>query len=162
MPVSPWSASSFGSVHEDAPGLLREWGYTQTMFLATSSADGAAFCSGTGITGSEYATLPVLTEGQTLNIYGVQMVAGSDGTTVAKSMVVALEVTDSDGNNGVYKMVGSATSKGPYFQFFELPIKISGPARVRAIPIQLGDFANYNYVTFQYILVDESRSRIPA
>lgn len=156
MYVIPWDASAFGSVHEDAPGLLREWGYTQTMFLATSSADGAAFCSATGSTGSEYTVLPVLTAGQTLNIYGAQMVAGSDGTADAKSMQVALEVTDADGNNGVYKMVGGATSKGPFFQHYELPIKIQGPARVRAMPLQLGDVTVYNYVTFQYILIDES------
>jgi len=159
MPVSPWSASSFGSVHRDAPGLLREWGSTNTMFLATSAAGGSAFCSATGSTGSEYPVLPVLTAGQTLNIFGFQAVAASDGSADSKSMQVALEVTDADGNNGVYKVVGGATSKGPFFQSYELPVKIAGPGRVRVIPLQLGDVTSLNYVTIQYIIVDESASQ---
>ena len=160
MPVNPWEASAFGSVFEDAPGLLREWGYTNSMFLALSSADGAAFCSGTGSTHSEYSVLPPLVAGETLNIYGAQAVAASDGSSDSKSLVVCLEVTDADGNNGVYKLAAAATSKGPFFQFFELPVKIPGPARVRVMPIQLGDVTNYNYVTFQYIIVDESAHAI--
>ena len=161
--INPWSASAMGSVFEDAPGNLREWGWTRTMFLATSSAAGAAFCSGTGSTGSEYAVLPALTDGQTLNIFGIQAVTANDGGSAANVMQMALNVTDGAGNNAVQRNVMGATSKGPWFQFFELPIKIHGPARVIVIPVGSGvggGTTNFNYVTIQYILVDESEAYV--
>mgnify|MGYP003112113049 FL=1 len=157
--IYPWNASAMGSVFEDAPGNLREWGWTNTMFLATSASVGAAFCSGTGSTGSEYAVLPALTAGQTLNIFGMQAVTANDGASDANVMQMALNVTDGDGNNALQKNVMAATAKGPWFQFFELPLKIHGPARVSVIPVGSGvggGTTNFNYVTIQYIIVDES------
>ena len=159
--LDPYSSSSFGSVLRDSPGLLREWGYTQSIQFLLDGAEGSAFCSGTGSTGSTWSVLPVLAEGETLNIFGLQAVTANNGNNANNVMQFALEVTDSDGNNGVQRLVASATSKGPWFERFELPVKIQGPARVRILPVGAGIGAGstaYNFVTIQYVRIDESSS----
>jgi hypothetical protein len=158
--LNPYAASSFGGVFRDAPGMLRDWGYTQSIQFFLDGDEGAAFCSGTGSTGTAWSVLPVLTEGQTLNVFGMQGVTSNTGADVTRAMQWALEVTDSDGNNPVNKVVAGATVEGPWFEDYMLPIKIHGPGRVRILPVGAGKGVATiaNYITVQYVLVDESEA----
>lgn len=158
--LNPWSASSFGGVFRDSPGMLRDWGYTQSIQFLFNGDEGAAFCSATGSTGTTWSVLPVLTEGQTLNVFGMQGVTSNTGAVTARAMQWALQVTDSDGNNPVNKVIGGATMGGPWFEEYPLPIKIHGPARVRIGNVGTGKGLSItaNFITVQYIVVDEAEA----
>lgn len=163
-PVDPYDASSFGSTFADAPGMLRENGWTESYHVIMNGADGSniGICSGSSPATNGSTLLPLLTEGQTMNIYGIQ----GTNAQVAEGFVFTLNAS----GNGVGEskageqllMAGSATKNGPWFQHLELPIKVHGPAGVYLNSPSTTPTAAYNYVIVQYIIVDESRSMITA
>ena len=73
-PVDPYSPSSFGSTFADAPGMLRENGWTESYHVIMNGADNSTIgiCSGSSPATNGSTLLPLLTEGQTMNIYGIQ------------------------------------------------------------------------------------------
>jgi len=163
-PVDPYAASSYGSTFADAPGVLRENGWTQSYNVIMQGANGSniGICSGSSPATNGSTLLPLLTEGQTMNIYGIQAV----NAQVAKGFVFTLNVSGNGVGQSVLGekllMAGSATKNGPWFQHFELPIKIHGPAGVYLNAPSTTGTAAYNYVIVQYIIVDESRAMITA
>ena len=164
MPVNPWGpVSSFGSVHRDSPGLLRENGWTTVYQVLLDGADGAsrAICSGTGDSGTGYDVLPILTEGQTLNIFSIQGGSGNTGQPLQFGLNASGDGTyAAPKTDGELLMVGTSNANGPWFQGYELPIKIHGPAKVWWEGLETGAVTAYNYVTMNYIIVDESASVI--
>ena len=126
-PVSPGQPSSFGSIFADSPGLLRENGYTFQFNLATSAVGGMAICSGTfSDENIQYqSVLAPLGPGDALHIYGIQGSCGS----ADDPMLVGLKTGawDDDVTNPLLTVL-SANRHGPWFQGFELPITIDGPA----------------------------------
>ena len=163
-PVDPYSPSSFGSTFADAPGMLRENGWTESYHVIMNGADNSTIgiCSGSSPATNGSTLLPLLTEGQTMNIYGIQ----GANAQIAEGFVFTLNAS----GNGVGESIagdrtlmgGSATKNGPWFQHLELPIKVHGPAGVYLKAPSTTPLASYNYVILQYIIVDESRSMIPA
>ena len=151
MQVSfPGSPSAFGSVHADAPGMMREWGFT-FQFNAAPSATNAdqAICSGSadGTVTQFQPVLPVLAEDDSLNIYGIQAAAGGNGTPLTLAL-------NASGNDEVTRRlwVGTANRNGPWFQHFEHPIKIQGPAKVWMETLDRGSTPyGYNSVTLEVI-----------
>ena len=159
-PVSPGQPSSFGSVFADSPGLLRENGWTIQFNMATSSTtlDTMAICSSTAAGDvTQYQTqLDPLSKGDSLNIYGLQAACGADGSP----LVVALKsgAIGDDATNPTL-MVASANRNGPWFQHFELPIKVEGPEtgstdvyiKVLSVGDTGGSINKYNRVTLEVI-----------
>ena len=129
-PVSPGSASAFGSVFADAPGMIRENGYTFQYTLSPSAANAdLPICSATSPTpqtdGQVSTVLAPLTKGDTLLIYGVQgacATLGSAGVPMAFSVRVG-------SHNATDPMLcaGTANANGPWFQHLIQPIAIEGP-----------------------------------
>ena len=155
-PVSPGQPSSYGSVFADSPGLLRENGFT-TIFTCSPTAAAAdmAICSstaGTDVTNFQ-PVLPPLGSGDSLNIYGIQ--AANAGATTP--LTFALRTGSHALNDGPTLMVGTSNRNGPWFQHFELPIQIEGPAsgtkEVWLEIIDKGTTTAYNRITLEYILV---------
>ena len=159
-PVSPGQPSSFGSVFADSPGLLRENGWTMQFNMATSSTtlDTMAICSSTAAGDvTQYQTqLDPLSKGDSLNIYGIQAACGSGDSP----LVVALKsgAIGDDATNPTL-MVASANRNGPWFQHFELPIKVEGPEtgstdvyiKVLSVGATAGSINKYNRVTLEVI-----------
>ena len=125
-PVSPGQPSSFGSVFSDSPGLLRENGFTFTYTVQPSGANqDLPICSATApfeVTDFQPVLAP-LNPGDTLSIYGVQaaMAGGTD------PLLFGIRVGKHNAEDPLL-MVGSSNKNGPWFQHFELPIQIEGPA----------------------------------
>jgi len=159
-PVSPGQPSSFGSVFADSPGLLRENGWTIQFNMATSSTtvNTMAICSGSaGGDVTQYQTqLDSLSKGDSLNIYGIQVTCGSG----ADPLVVALKTgaIGDDATNPTL-MVASSNRNGPWFQHFELPIKVDGPEtgstdvyiKILRVGSTTANINQYNRVTLEVI-----------
>jgi len=161
MPVNPWGpVSSFGSVFRDSPGLLRENGWTSVYQVLLDGADGAsrAICSGTGDSGTSYDILPILKAGETLNIFSIQGGSGNTGEPLQFGLHASGDGTYESVAGDSLLMVGTSNANGPWFQGYELPIKIHGPAKVWWNGLETGAVATYNFVTIDYIVVDESAS----
>ena len=124
-PVSPGQPSSFGSVFADAPGLLRENGFTFTYTMRPQTAgEDMPICSGTGPadTIDFQPLIAPLNTGDSLNIYGVQAVHAGNTTP----LTFALRTGAHDPGTGPILMVGTSNKNGPWFQHLELPIQIEG------------------------------------
>ena len=126
-PVSPGQPSSFGSVFADSPGLLRENGWGNPFTLATSADEMYAICSATapGEVTQFQTQLDPLGPGDSLNIFSI---AGANASNT-DPMMVALK-TGSKANDATNPtlLVFTAQRNGPWFQHFELPVKVLGPA----------------------------------
>ena len=128
LPVSPGQPSSVGMVFADSPGLLRENGYTRQFIVSpqTNNAD-MAICSGSADSGvtTYQPVLPVLGTGDTLNVFGIQAIAGSNTTPLTWRLNVS-------GNDEITRnlTVGSANRHGSWTEGYNLPIQIEGPAKV--------------------------------
>tara|TARA_R110000824_G_scaffold355584_1_gene542768 strand:- start:2046 stop:2546 length:501 start_codon:yes stop_codon:yes gene_type:complete len=162
-PVNPWSASAFGSTFADAPGVLRENGWTSSYTAIMNAADGSmiGICSGSTQTATGGSTLlPLLKEGETMSIYGIQAVNAQD----SKGFVFSLNASGNGEGESIegerILMAGAATKNGPWFQHFELPMKVHGPSGLYWKGIETTAAKTYNYLVLQYIIVDETRSVI--
>ena len=125
-PVSPGQPSSFGSVFADSPGLLRENGYTTQFNIAASAAAMFAVCSGTAA-GEVTQFQPVIAPlgpGDSLNIFGVQAISASNTTPIMFAIKTGSKADDATNPTLV---VGTSNRNGPWFQHFELPLKVDGP-----------------------------------
>ena len=155
LPVSPGQPSSVGMVFANSPGLLRENGYT-TQFIVSPSANDAdmAICSGSadgGVT-TYQPVLPVLDTGDTLNIFGMQAIAGSNTTPMTWGLNVS-------GNDGITRnlMVGTANRHGSWTEGYNLPIQIEGPAKVWLETLSAGAaMRSYNRVTLNLLEIRRS------
>jgi hypothetical protein len=164
-PVDPWTASATGSVYRDAPGMLRENGWSLPYTVSAGPATGhdtkRAICSGTGTTllpsAESQAILPILAAGQSLSIFSVQ------GTTAVSTNPVVFSLHAS----GEGDTLGTDTRRiqvtthrdGPMFWSFDLPVRIKGPAKVF---FNIDDYGTptgaqqaYSRATINYIRVDE-------
>ena len=161
-PVSPGQPSSFGSVFSDAPGMVRETGYTRQFTLCPSATDAdLPICSATGPTaiadGQITPFLAPLNPGDTLLIYGMQ---GINATTSNNPMAFSLRVGDHDATDPTI-VAGTANAFGPWFQHFNLPIAIQGPATgtksvwLETITPSDGNATvrGYNRVTLEYVMI---------
>ena len=165
-PIDPFQPNaSFGSPNAEAPGRLRQNGYTQQFvgLLDTPDSDSQQvipFMSGTGGTdgGAGYNSLPGLAEGEQVSIFGITAVGAGGGAT---PMVFGLMAS---GHNLASSLLlaGSANKNGPWFQNFEIPLQVAGPARVwiQAIDTGAGASDTYNYVALSYIKTDANASVI--
>tara|TARA_R110000824_G_C15046498_1_gene660950 strand:- start:44 stop:532 length:489 start_codon:yes stop_codon:yes gene_type:complete len=157
-PVSPGQPSSFGSVFSDAPGLLRENGYTMA-YTAATVIDGAdvPICSGSApaaVTDFQDVFAP-LGPGDSLNIYGLQ--GAHAGNTDNDPMVLALRAGPHDATAEMLAVLTS-NRNGPWFQHFELPIQIEGPATgTKDVWIDVidvgGNLPTFNRITIECIVV---------
>ena len=132
-PISPWSnASAFGSVFSDAPGPLRENGYTfQYTFNPSATAMSVPVCSGeaspVNSEGVLQTVLPALGAGDVLSIYGIQACAATTGAPLIFGLRVGSDSNSATSTDPQLIVVG-ANARGPWFQSFELPIQIHGVA----------------------------------
>mgnify|MGYP003655475649 CR=1 FL=1 len=156
-PVSPGQPSSYGSVFADAPGLLRENGFAQTFTCApTTNGIDIPICSSTAgadVTAFQPVLAP-LGPGDSLNIYGIQA-AHAGGTT---PLTFALRVGSHDETNDPTLMVGTSNRNGPWFQHFELPLQIEGPASgTKEVWLEIMDWGSaprsYNRITLECVVV---------
>lgn len=125
-PVSPGQPSSFGSVFADSPGLLRENGFTTQFNIATATADMFAVCSGeasTAVTQFQPVIAP-LGPGDSLNIFGIQGISASNAAPLMFAIKTGSKADDATNPT---LQVGSSNRNGPWFQHFELPLKVDGP-----------------------------------
>jgi len=127
-PISTHAVSSFGSYLADSPGLFRENGFTKQFTLATSGANGSmvAICSATGaedVTQFQ-AVLAPLGPGDSLNIFSFNAACASNTDPMMVALKPGSKVDDATNDQ---LMVASANRNGPWFQHFELPIRIDGP-----------------------------------
>ena len=142
-PVDPWSASAMGSVYRDAPGMLRENGWSQPY-------------TGTTLLPSDESQtiLPILEAGQSLSIFSVQMTAACGGAPAQVSLHVSGNgdtiVTDTQ------RMTVTGHKDGPFFMSFDLPMRVNGPAKVW-INVDAEGSASTKFSRFiiNYIRVDE-------
>tara|TARA_R110002020_G_scaffold475726_2_gene711912 strand:- start:293 stop:820 length:528 start_codon:yes stop_codon:yes gene_type:complete len=166
--VDPWSASATGSVFRDAPGMLRENGWSQPYTVCAGPVTGAdskrAICSGTGSThlptGESQTVLPILQAGQSLSIFSIQTTAAC-GTAPA---VVSLHVSGNDSTLNVDTRKASTTGHkdGPFFLSFSLPIRVNGPAKVWANVDAEGSASTaFSRFLINFIRVDEEDTIIP-
>ena len=163
MSIDAWSASSFGSVFADAPGVLRENGWTVPYHCVMDAADGATIgiCSGSTQTATGGSTLmPLLEEGQSISIYSIQGTNSQESAGFVFSLNASGYVESGDGGYDNTVMVGSATKSGPWFQHFELPLRVDGPAGLYWKGIETTGGSTYNFLVMQYIIVDQSGSVI--
>ena len=126
-PISPGQPSSFGSVFADAPGLLRENGYTTQFNIAATTAQMFAVCSGeasTDVTQYQPVIAP-LGPGDSLSIFGLQAISASDGVPLTFAIKTGSKVDDATNPT---LQVGTTNKNGPWFQHFELPLRVDGPA----------------------------------
>lgn len=155
--VSPGQVSSTGSVFADSPGLLRENGFTTQFIVKPQSVgDDLAICSGSADSDvTDYQpVLPVLGLGDTLNIFGVQAVGAADSGQTP----VVFQLTAS-GNDTVHRtlMTGTANRNGPWFESYELPVQIEGPAKVWVTVIGAGAAPKaYNRIIFNILEIRRS------
>tara|TARA_R110000765_G_scaffold139858_1_gene240158 strand:+ start:37 stop:552 length:516 start_codon:yes stop_codon:yes gene_type:complete len=161
-PVDPWSASAMGSVYRDAPGMLREngWSRPYTVCAGPVAVGDAkrAICSGTGTTllpsDESQTILPILEAGQSLSIFSVQMTAACGGAPAQVSLHVSGNgdtiVTDTQ------RMTVTGHKDGPFFMSFDLPMRVNGPAKVW-INVDSEGTASTKFSRFiiNYIRVDE-------
>jgi len=164
-PVNPWSASAMGSVYRDAPGMLRENGWSQpyTVCAGPLAAGGnpgskRAICSGTGSThlpsSESQSILPILQAGQSLSIFSIQTTAACG----AEPAVVSLHVSGNGSTLDVDTRKASTTGHkdGPFFMSFALPIRVDGPAKVWANVDSEGSASKaFSRFIINYIRVDE-------
>tara|TARA_R110002110_G_scaffold409528_1_gene631946 strand:+ start:349 stop:876 length:528 start_codon:yes stop_codon:yes gene_type:complete len=166
-PVNPWSASATGSVYRDAPGMLRENGWSLPYTVCAGPVVGQdtkrAICSGTGQTwlpangGESQAILPILQAGQSISIFSVQLTSAA-GTNPAQ---VSLHVSGNGDTivTDTQRMTATGHRDGPFFMSFDLPIRVDGPAKVwaniDAYGSPLGAQTAYNRFIINYIRVDE-------
>ena len=161
-PVNPWSASAAGSVYRDAPGMLREngWARPYTVCAGPVAAGDAkrAICSGEGTTllpsDESQAILPILEAGQSLSIFSVQLTAAC----AAAPAVVSLHVSGNGDTitTDTQRMTVTGHRDGPFFQSFDLPLRIDGPAKVWANVDSEGSASKaYSRFLINYIRVDE-------
>jgi len=125
-PVSPGQPSSFGSVFADAPGLLRENGYTAQFNIAATTAQMFAVCSGTASTDVTQfqPVIAPLGPGDSLNIFGIQGISASNTTPIMFAIKTGSKADDATNPT---LAVGTSNRNGPWFQHFELPLKVAGP-----------------------------------
>ena len=163
MPVNPYTASSFGSVHRDSPGLLRENGWAIPLALSAGPVLGQdtkrPICSGTGSThlppAESQSILPVLKEGDSLSIFSLQFAtangAGGDGSPSQVSLYTSS--TSEVQCRGVF----TGHKDGPIFLALDLPMRIDGPAKVY---INIDDYGSsstaFSRFIINYIKVDEN------
>ena len=159
-PISTHAVSSFGSYLADAPGLFRENGFTKQFTVSTSGADGSmvAICSSTAaqdVTQFQ-AVLAPLGPGDSLNIFSISCACASN----TDPMVIAVKPgSKGDDATNDQLMVASANRNGPWFQHFELPIRIDGPdtgtkdvyVKIITKGATAGDIHKYNTVNLGII-----------
>ena len=124
--VKRGSVSGFGSVNADAPGMVREWGYTKQFVIAPTTTHDAPICSATApsfVTDYQQPLAP-LEPGDGLFIFGQQAVGAANTTPLTWSIEWGYNEDRSDSNKMI---VGTANRNGPWFQHFELPLGIYGP-----------------------------------
>tara|TARA_R110002012_G_scaffold303155_1_gene504783 strand:+ start:412 stop:894 length:483 start_codon:yes stop_codon:yes gene_type:complete len=153
-PVSPGQPSSFGSVFADSPGLLRENGFTTQFNIAATTAQMFAVCSGeasTDVTQFQPVIAP-LGPGDSLNIFGVQGICASNGDPLMFAIKTGSKADDATNPT---LQVGSSNRNGPWFQHFELPLKVDGPETgtkdVYIKVIAEGASASFNQVTLEVL-----------
>ena len=167
-PVNPWSASAMGSVYRDAPGMLRENGWSQPYTVCAGPLAVAdprrAICSGTGSThlpltgGESQSVLPILEAGQSLSIFSIQTTAACGAGGDESPCVVSLHVSGNGSTADVDTRKASTTGHkdGPFFMSFSLPIRIDGPAKVWANVDDEGSTSKaFSRFIINYIRVDE-------
>ena len=159
MPIDPWDASSFGSIDADAPGMLRERGWTESYHVLANgdTDDMIGICSGSTETATNGSTLlPALKKGQSISIFGIQ---GANGQ-VTDGFMFTLQASGyvETGRPAWEKtlMAGAATKQGPWFQHFELPLRVDGPAGLYWKVENVTAVKAYNYLVLQYIIVDRT------
>jgi len=127
-PVSPGQPSSYGGTFSDSPGLFRENGFTKQYTVAASAVTNTmlAICSANAaqdVTQFQ-AVLAPLGKGDSISIFSVSLANASN----TDPMLIAIKVgSKGDDATNPQLMVGSANRNGPWFQHFELPIRIDGP-----------------------------------
>ncbi len=163
MPVDPYTASSFGSVHRDSPGLLRENGWAIPLTLSAGPVTGQdtkrPICSGTGSThlpsAESQAIMPFLKEGESNSIFYLQL-ATANGTAGDGSPSQVSLYTSST-SEVVRRGVFTGHKDGPIFLALDLPIRVNGPAKVYINVDSYGSASTaYSRFTINYIRVNEN------
>ena len=93
-----------------------------------------------------------------MNIFSIQGGSGNTGEPLQFGLHASGDGTYESVAGDSLLMVGTSNANGPWFQGYELPIKIHGPAKVWWNGLETGAVATYNFVTIDYIVVDESAS----
>tara|TARA_R100001082_G_scaffold110300_1_gene89850 strand:+ start:638 stop:1144 length:507 start_codon:yes stop_codon:yes gene_type:complete len=163
-PISPWS-SSFGSTPAEAPGRLKDAAPATVWMCLQDTPDGQSeqispFMSGTGGTnvGAGYTSLRGLEEGETVSIFAINANSANASTDPYRFALMA------SGHNMASSclLAGTACKQGPWFQNFEIPIQVKGPARVwmQAQDTGAASTDTYNYVSIAYFRTDASQEVI--